>query len=1379
VRLIHHCARMFTIVLQVLFTQSSAEFVHFYELLLARRLLRNRYISLSTEWRVLGLLPALSKSSLMIRDVEQTESSMHEFRNYVVDQIDFKGLVLQRDTTELALSAGRLRVHVLTGDVWPTLWLRPLDYAPLRLPAGMEQIKQQFVRFFDAQDTTRYESLKQLEAFKSIQISGSEENVTRVNGVYDPTLETVDGWPVYEMRDSDSPSVVEYSTKTGSWHIKKRSERGRNAGVAYCRAAAHVPLEQLDKGPWCVWKRSARKWVHQPIRITTLAAAARSGEHFAVQQDSTDATTGAANTLGVPAKRSRSLRRLIWCSAAGTVSLQATFSTGAACHLTVTEPQAALLLAFDGDNGSTGSAPNLQLTTADLQTTLNLSREEVSALLATLTTARYPILETREASDSSSNSNSEVYRLSAAFLSGALGGADEDHPIVLSSLELDVHHNDTQLFDSDLHSLHGWRNELIDACIVRTLKDVAAHKTGEFPNYFRQRSTALPIDTLTFKVRTALKDQCTVSAEDVIRRSERLVTDGIVDKVVGNSDTFRSVAYCYLSQGTAVADEQEEESHVRAGFTCEKLYGHDLFNHLRIVLGIKTLPSSAPGIPLALFREKFLAWIVGAHCDVGPGPDGRHVSFLDLVPGLLIELCGAAVLQANALKVQFWHGIQNLSSVRCPAGTFYQLPGIDSLQVMCNVLRTSMTNDRSNVHNYLCLDRVYFEHFPRELIQSILNHFRDYLGEPSVNYRSISSRPGGDGKAVGTPLHSPTYVRRELFGEDIDTEEQLLEAMEEIILAPSPRLSGKGSLASSLRQEIQSLWHRSAQVRKEELLEMLGGDNYSFLEGLDVVRRDAHGDEKGSPLEYKTGRSSDERPRTARHQYGRLFAGSRASSTRQQEFVKITLQQLISAVIQSAGMLIDAESTHSDSAESPTLAQLLDDLYFRKLVDTVAEAFDTTLHFAEDSDVDAQEGQEESPTELTPQEDEVYIPCEFCTDSIRMSLFAAHTLACQAGRALPADRRRAEPHSREDGRKPTADSKETVTAPLEARPHTLSATGLSFVESVLNAIVIAAADLQIPSELYSAAVSTKSRGSNFTSFMEDLFDQLDRDRDGFITGADFAVVERSYADIRASVDPALLYGRKCSLLTEFSPPMAGVHVVAKLPTSASLESLTDDDLHELSTPIVMNKVSSLWRSVSHEKSLPVADSSRSYAGFEEAEYELKAIVKRVMSIIDDSEGTTLSLLLHYKWDVKKLVEDVIENSRAVRLAVGLGPRSMPPFLRRDMFEAIPSASSRAATPLTSHILSSFSVDTSQNGGDGLDLCGICQDRVPQNESFAVHCRHWHCEGCWQGFIHSAINDRSVVYNCPQPNCKYVVPQDMQSFFADEVHVHEAKGALIK
>ena len=53
--------------IQVLFSQTSTEFQHFYEVLLAKRLLRCRYISLEIERKITFLLPALDKCVLMIR----------------------------------------------------------------------------------------------------------------------------------------------------------------------------------------------------------------------------------------------------------------------------------------------------------------------------------------------------------------------------------------------------------------------------------------------------------------------------------------------------------------------------------------------------------------------------------------------------------------------------------------------------------------------------------------------------------------------------------------------------------------------------------------------------------------------------------------------------------------------------------------------------------------------------------------------------------------------------------------------------------------------------------------------------------------------------------------------------------------------------------------------------------------------------------------------------------------------------------------------------------------------------------------------------------------------------------------------------------------
>jgi hypothetical protein len=1318
---------------------------------------------------VLGLLPALSKSGLMIRDVEQTSNVMHAFRRYLVEQIDFQDLQLPQDVTELALSPHRLRVNVLTGDVWPTFWLQPLVYANLVLPGGLDLIKREFLRHFDAQDTNRYDSLNLAESFKPLQITGSEENPSRVNGIYDPTLEMSDGWPIYEMRDSASKSILEYSGKTSSWHIKKRTDRGKNAGWAYCKSPAKVAPDALEK-TWYVWRKAVRKWVPQAIQIVTVTTC-RSGEHFAPR-----AGLGSTSVVVPPATRSRSLRSIVWCHAAGTVTLQACLRDGSAVYLVVTEAQAAVLYSFNDmvswgqKSGSSRATAGPQLSFQTLQRSLNLSKEELKTLLVTLMTPEHPVLETVKALSTQDISPDDSFQLSARFLDGKLGGADENSPIILSSIELDKHTSGSNIFDSELHSLHGWRNELVDACIVRVLKLAAAHKSGEFSNALRQRYTALPIDTLTYQVRSALKERCTVTAEDVIRRSERLVSVGIIDKVPGNSETFRSVAYCYLAESSAVAPV-DEDTQIRASYVCDKVYGHDLYNHLRIVLGIKSNPLNAPGVPLSLFKEKFLTWMMEAQCDLSATHGSPAVNFLDLVPGLLVELVSAAVVQANALKLQFWHGIQNLCEARCPADTFYQLKGIDSLQTMSNVLRTSLSSSSPNIHNYLCLNRVYLEHFPAALTQDILNYFRGLLGEPRVAYGT--SAGGGSEKVGGKSLQEATDTRRRQAGEsEFDTgrftppEEGSTLGTLGGLAASLDTIAGEtdGAVPRKLRQEILFLWQRTGSVRRDELVHVFGL-SLPLLSSLNIIRLDSKNESSG-PLGQKGSPLS-----------GRGRAAGEGSS---KEMVQITLQQLISAVLLRASETItESLRSHSDlSAEGTSFAQFLDESYFKMMVDTVANMFGTELHFADDVNVPetgASAGDSGNSQEEEADVDEVFIPCEFCTDSIRVSLFAAHTIACQAGRALPPNRRGAEAVARGgDARKPAGDKKEAAAiAPAEYRPHTTGPLGLSFVEAVLNAIVAAAADLEIPSAEYIPGADG-SQTRTFTSFVESLFAQLDRDGDGFLTAADFAVVERSYADLLDTVDPTRLYGTRSSLVSsqKFTPGSKPLES-NRMPTIRSFESLSDADLQELSTPIALGKVSSLWRSVSHEKSLPVVDASRSYAGSEETEQELAAIVRRVMSIIDDSEGASLSLLLHYKWDVKKLVEEVLENSRAVRFAVGLGPRSLPPFLRHDLFGTSSHSNSRVSTPFAG--ITAADPDPAAMKA----LCGICQDSVPSAEAFALNCRHWHCEDCWQGYVHNAINERMVTYCCPQPGCKFVVTQEMQKFLADDAHILEAKAVLTK
>jgi len=123
-----------------------------------------------------------------------------------------------------------------------------------------------------------------------------------------------------------------------------------------------------------------------------------------------------------------------------------------------------------------------------------------------------------------------------------------------------------------------------------------------------------------WQVRGALEEQSGVAAsvEDVMRRAERLVAAGVIDKMsLGRSDSFRSVAYTYLSEEDAGGDDDDDAADVTGRVAADgapaaadalaldgagadgsggRALGEDLYHHLRAVLGVRRLPDGAPGV---------------------------------------------------------------------------------------------------------------------------------------------------------------------------------------------------------------------------------------------------------------------------------------------------------------------------------------------------------------------------------------------------------------------------------------------------------------------------------------------------------------------------------------------------------------------------------------------------------------------------------------------------------------------------------------------------------------------------------------------------------------------------------------------------------------
>jgi hypothetical protein len=347
---------------------------------------------------------------------------------------------------------------------------------------------------------------------------------------------------------------------------------------------------------------------------------------------------------------------------------------------------------------------------------------------------------------------------------------------------------------------------------------------------------------------------------------------------------------------------------------------------------------------------------------------------------------------------------------------------------------------------------------------------------------------------------------------------------------------------------------------------------------------------------------------------------------------------------------------------------------------------------------------------------------------------------------------------------------------------------VSLIEALLNRIVAVAVTQAEKEEDCASSGSDPFSGSawSFSSLLESTFAVMDRDGDAQLTTRDFAAGDDtlSYAELRHKVDPQLLYAKnndktgfenheeassaihdiQSTEITSLSHARNTSDSPAKKVKSVTMGSSSSipDGQASLSSPIRLRKTDSLWTSVSNEKSLPSASSadhafSRSYTSLEDAAaHELYSLVDRASSILDDSRSTAVALLVHFQWNLTALVDSYLENSRSVRLAVGLAPRHLPPFLRFDLFSQQESNASITVT------------------------CGICQDSVSGAEAFALTaCLHWFCADCWRGFVESSVRGRQVTYRCPFPECRSLVVQDLQNHFCDATTCEEARNVLIR
>lgn len=325
-----------------------------------------------------------------------------------------------------------------------------------------------------------------------------------------------------------------------------------------------------------------------------------------------------SSSTGHSSKGSRGAVRLHWCHSVGTVTLSCRINQKPARHspahvlggcvspsptatIVLSTPQAAVMMAFQSYLLPLGSADftrqeKIQRSAADLSKTTGLWNEELQDVLSSLCDPALPLLvQVAQSVD--------IFALSDHLLSGSLGGLREEEPLVLNGWTL----NPAPKHPSGLGSklIQSWRESMVDACIVRTLKRVGREKCEVFfDSAGRTLRGTMPFDRLCSAVKLSLEKKnrlVIVPSEEIRMRCNRLVSQGCIEVTRGLctcSNSPQLVGYSYLPDLPDVKLKDTTAGEVLFTQLCEVMAPNDT-----------SLKCSRTRVSLDQFCSAFSSWI--------------------------------------------------------------------------------------------------------------------------------------------------------------------------------------------------------------------------------------------------------------------------------------------------------------------------------------------------------------------------------------------------------------------------------------------------------------------------------------------------------------------------------------------------------------------------------------------------------------------------------------------------------------------------------------------------------------------------------------------------------------------------------------------------
>lgn len=610
------------IFVNLMINTDNNEFRHFFELLLARRLLRNRYICIEDERNLLKSIPAMNNSNLMLYNYDYSVDYMIKFKLWKQNQLIYKNISLFNCIDDKDIEFNTI---IISKAVWPQ---QKNDYPALILPLVLQN-KQRELNEFNDDIITKNDVNGIIDTLSSCEYKSSNSNIpfNNKNDIFNidntnpiwldsninqprhvgtlPVLQPVKDSAFIEFILPEGKTLSELSfekhqiTMDNTPREVKITTYSDNDEIITCtylelnKPQCWTQLFSEDMPSYI--SRRNKKFITK-IRVDVISAYLQRDQYQNQLQNrynscyisrvkilARDSASQLKNNPGI-----KNSSNLTWCYGHGSIDMIATLNNSKTIHLQVNEPQATVLILFFKSN---------EYTIKELIQLTGLNMEQLESVIKSL-------IQCRILCRSKITSN---IKISQEFSNGDLNinYNDDNHIFYVPS----INDNQNLLNIPTQHSrvVNKWKDEQIDAAIVRLLKK----------NSIDNNKNSITIDVLLLKIKEKFNTFIDLKYSDIFKRTESLIQSGIINKTKVKSDNvsfLRTMEYRYLSleEDISSTDNNDEVTNYKS-IECNSDNFEFTSEHSSLINSQPLQEHSKPLIDDTLLQRQSSAWGILSH----------------------------------------------------------------------------------------------------------------------------------------------------------------------------------------------------------------------------------------------------------------------------------------------------------------------------------------------------------------------------------------------------------------------------------------------------------------------------------------------------------------------------------------------------------------------------------------------------------------------------------------------------------------------------------------------------------------------------------------------------------------------------------------------